>query len=106
MAELANSGVHAERIPGAQLYVLSGNVDGLVYIKTRSEGKAFFGLGADFLKCLLGNGGTGLSEKEKAYILWRLSEDEGPEVEAPENFKRHRSAIYRRLLLLARKDER
>ena len=105
MAELDARGIRAEQIKGTQLYVLGGDAEGVIYLKVRSEKPAFFGLRRDFLVCLLGEVKTLMTEQEIKYVIWLLSNGDGPELEPPRGWSRRFTPLLRRLRVSVKNNE-
>lgn len=101
LMELEQLGLRPTKVKGTEIYTVNGNFNGIIYLKIRSKGKAFFGLRCDFLKILLGEKSGILSDTERQYLTFLLSDDSTEGLQPPNGWKL-KSTILRRLVLAAK----
>lgn len=101
LSKLQSTGAQSQKITGTEIYTVSGNVVGLIYLHIRSTGKPFFGMQQEFLKIFLGDKTNILSPIERDYLINMLSDTPGAGKEPPPGW-RFPATIVRRLLLVAK----
>lgn len=65
LSQMEGTGLKCDKVIGTEIYEVSGEKNGLIYLKVRSRGKPFFGIRHEFSKILLGDAPGNITEVEK-----------------------------------------
>jgi hypothetical protein len=90
---MEGTGLKCDKVIGTEIYEVSGEKNGLIYLKVRSRGKPFFGIRHEFSKILLGDAPGNITEVEKKYLMFLLSDEFNSGENPPKDWKLRQTTL-------------